>query len=285
MSDQDEAARIVDDLAVAVLDRMNSPIGTRLAQLDTAAAAIRAYGADQARAAAAAKDGAYFERNQLVAALTKLYPAGIAKTAIPGWSDDWHGCVYIDLPTGQVSWHFHDSQAALFAHLPPYVGTWDGHDTPEKYRRLDALPASTEAAARVLEGWKPIETAPKNRVRVLLTSTNYHYQVVGYHSPWEDSEPAAWRADWDNESLEDDPHYNFRPTHWMPLPAPLQPEPGKEGTQPLTNYQRNLVREDRCPRCRGQLDTGWECLDCGYDAEWIALAMSMEPEPGKEERT
>jgi hypothetical protein len=90
----------------------------------------------------ARKDAAYEERNKVVAALARLFPSGIAKTAIEGWSDDWHGCVYIDLPTGQVSWHFHDSQAHLFAGLPPYTGNWDGHDTPEKYRRLALLAAS-----------------------------------------------------------------------------------------------------------------------------------------------
>lgn len=87
----------------------------------------------------ARKDGAYEERNKVVAALAKLFPSGIARTAIEGWSEDWHGCVYIDLPTGQVSWHFHDSQAHLFAGLPPYTKPWDGHDTPEKYRRLAAF--------------------------------------------------------------------------------------------------------------------------------------------------
>ena len=85
------------------------------------------------------KDGAYLERNQLVAALSKIYPSGIAKTAIPGWSEDWHGCVYIDSPVGQLSWHYHESQAHLFAHLPPYTKPWDGHTTEEKYRRLASL--------------------------------------------------------------------------------------------------------------------------------------------------
>lgn len=87
----------------------------------------------------ARKDAAYLERNQVVAALAKAFPSGVGRTAIEGWSEDWHGCVYIDLPTGQASWHFHDSQAYLFADLPPYTGTWDGHDTPEKYCRLAAL--------------------------------------------------------------------------------------------------------------------------------------------------
>jgi len=79
------------------------------------------------------------ERNQLVAALARLYPSGLKRTAIEGWRDGWHSCVYIDLPTGQVSWHYHDSHAYLFEGLPPYPGEWDGHDTAEKYRRLNAL--------------------------------------------------------------------------------------------------------------------------------------------------
>ena len=90
----------------------------------------------------AAKDGAYLERNQCVSALSKLFPATVSRTAIEGWSEDWHGCVYIDLPTGQVSWHFHDSQTRLFAHLPSGFVKWDGHDTPEKYRRLAAIDAA-----------------------------------------------------------------------------------------------------------------------------------------------
>lgn len=95
--------------------------------------------AERVRALTEAKDGAYLERNRVVALLARLFPSGVARTAIEGWSDDWHGCVYIDLPTGQVSWHFHDSHAFLFEGLPPYRGTWDGHTTQEKYERVAAL--------------------------------------------------------------------------------------------------------------------------------------------------
>lgn len=35
---------------------------------------------------------------------------------------------YIELPTGQVSWH-----------LPQHPTPWDGHDTAEKYRRCRAF--------------------------------------------------------------------------------------------------------------------------------------------------
>lgn len=26
------------------------------------------------------------------------------------------------------------------------------------------------------------------------------------------------------------------------------------------------IADDRCPECGGELDTGWECNDCGFDA-------------------
>jgi hypothetical protein len=84
-------------------------------------------------------DGAYLERNRIVAALAASYPSGIKKTAIDGWDDAWHNCVYIDLPTGQASWHYHDREAKLFSNLPAYYGVWDGHTTEEKYQRLAAL--------------------------------------------------------------------------------------------------------------------------------------------------
>ena len=89
------------------------------------------------------KDEAYLERNRCVALIARMafsmgFSVGRATTAIPGWSEDWHGCVYVDLPTGQVSWHFHDSHAELFDGLPEYSGLWDGHDTKEKYRRVAA---------------------------------------------------------------------------------------------------------------------------------------------------
>lgn len=86
----------------------------------------------------AQRDAAYAERNKVVAALARLFPSGVACTIIPGWDEEWYGCVYIDLPTGQVSWHFHDSERHLFEGLPDYTKPWDGHDTEEKYRRLAA---------------------------------------------------------------------------------------------------------------------------------------------------
>jgi len=87
----------------------------------------------------ARKDAAYEERNRLVALLARMFPSGLARTNIEGWDAEWHNCIYIDTPAGQLSWHFHDSHAHLFAGIPPYQGAWDGHSTDEKYQRIGAL--------------------------------------------------------------------------------------------------------------------------------------------------
>lgn len=87
-------------------------------------------------------DGAYQERNRLVAFLASVYPSGLKATAIEGWDPEWNGCVFIDTPQGQMSWHYHERDAGLFAHVGPYNGEWDGHTTEEKYARLERLIAS-----------------------------------------------------------------------------------------------------------------------------------------------
>jgi hypothetical protein len=84
-------------------------------------------------------DRAYTERNRLVAFIARRFPSGLRRTEIPGWDPCWHGCVFIDTPEGQLSWHYHDDDAALFEGLPPYTRPWDGHSTEEKYARLERL--------------------------------------------------------------------------------------------------------------------------------------------------
>ena len=83
-----------------------------------------------------ATDAAYKERNQLVALLAILFPSGKKKTAIEGWDEAWHGCVYIDFPWGQASWHYHINDEWMFELLPEYQGQWDGHTTQEKYSAI-----------------------------------------------------------------------------------------------------------------------------------------------------
>lgn len=55
-------------------------------------------------------------------ALKKGYNAGVRIDSLePEWP-----VVYIELPTGQVSWH-----------IPQHNQQWDGHSTEDKYRRID----------------------------------------------------------------------------------------------------------------------------------------------------
>jgi len=169
------------------------------------------------------KDSAYEERNKVVSALAKLFPSGIAKTAIEGWSEDWHGCVYIDLPTGQVSWHFREAQAHLFAGLPNYHKKWDGHDTPTKYRRLEALTAAPT-------GWMPIETAPKDGTEILV------WNAVPVGDASGSVMCVYWNCvdrDWEWCVVYSQDYLGgyataSNPTHWMPLP----PAPGAATWRP-----------------------------------------------------
>jgi len=91
----------------------------------------------------AQKDAAYKERDMLVAALAYMavtaghFRAWRGRHVGGTWDDDWRNIIFIELPTGQVSWHVHDSELAMFAWLPLREDIpWDGHSTPEKYRRL-----------------------------------------------------------------------------------------------------------------------------------------------------
>lgn len=89
-----------------------------------------------------AKDAAYEERNALVAALSKIFPAWreLHSQDDEAWDKDWMNIIYIDSPVGQLSWHIHTKELANFNHLEFREGSsWDGHTTEEKYRRLAAI--------------------------------------------------------------------------------------------------------------------------------------------------
>lgn len=103
----------------------------------------------------AQKDNAYSERDQLVAALSKVFPAHLCRHSDEDteWENDWRWIVCIHIPeyklvvdTGrweaveaQVTWHIHDDELSLFGHLSDEPNHWDGHTTEDKYRRLARL--------------------------------------------------------------------------------------------------------------------------------------------------
>lgn len=127
------------------------------------------------------KDGAYQERNQVLALLARMATALGWKVGIgqhpesdTAWEKDWRTILFIELPTGQASWHFHDSEVHLLNGLPFYEGAWDGHTTPEKYDRVNhALRGGT--AQQVVNPNRPtiteleaILSAPEGKYRVEL---------------------------------------------------------------------------------------------------------------------
>lgn len=83
-----------------------------------------------------AKDQASHERATLVALLARLYPSGVRPTEIEGRDPEWNHCCYIDLPTGQIRFHYHDDDAHLFQGLPPYTKPYDGHDKTVALKRI-----------------------------------------------------------------------------------------------------------------------------------------------------
>ena len=89
------------------------------------------------------KDNAYAERDKCIALIARMAIAlglevglGRHKESDTNWEDDWRNIVFVNLPSGQVSWHIHDSELPMFEFLLVYKGQWDGHTTEEKYQRV-----------------------------------------------------------------------------------------------------------------------------------------------------
>lgn len=40
----------------------------------------------------------------------------------------------------------------------------------------------------------------------------------------------------------------------------------KKTPQTSQEHREALILDDYCPECGGELDTGYECIDCGFDA-------------------
>lgn len=87
------------------------------------------------------------DRNLLILLLASLYPSGrVARESEAGCG----GTVFVDLPTGQVSWDYDAAGHREFAHLDPYVQAHDGHtadDTRERMRMLARQLIAARAAA------------------------------------------------------------------------------------------------------------------------------------------
>ena len=95
----------------------------------------------------------YRERDLCVALAANLafrmgWPCGMSRHSEDdgNWDPRWMNIVFIDTPTGQVSWHIHDSEWHLFEALPRYAKPWDGHTTDEKYLRIGRIVSTNTKA-------------------------------------------------------------------------------------------------------------------------------------------
>lgn len=79
---------------------------------------------------------AYMERNRLVQLLTYMFPSHIANQKERANSP----VVYIETPTGQISFHYQPNCAFLFTHLEVREeNSFDGHTTDLKWKRVEDL--------------------------------------------------------------------------------------------------------------------------------------------------
>jgi len=93
------------------------------------------------------KDNAYTERNRVVSALaTAMIQLGHKAFIMPHKSDDadwgeWQNVVCIEIDGfGQFTWHIHDRHLPIFSQLKHVdENVWDGHDTEDKYTRLNSV--------------------------------------------------------------------------------------------------------------------------------------------------
>jgi len=98
--------------------------------------------------------------------------------------------------------------------------------------------AALEAYRSQPDGWRPIETAPKDGTCVLLGEYVYNNTWAGFlPEPYDDDED-EWKTyfyqfvggwvenDYDKPCWRAAEYHAFghNPTHWMPLPAPPEPE-------------------------------------------------------------
>lgn len=81
-----------------------------------------------------------------------------------------------------------------------------------------------EARAGGEAEWRPIDSAPKDGHRILMTGLNQtvRWTAIGYYAP---AHGATWVSE---ESYGFGPGKLQNPTHWRPLPSP--PAPAPEGT-------------------------------------------------------
>jgi len=92
---------------------------------------------------------AYAQRDELLVALSKIWPAHLMPTKptalTAGNDEDWLWSLHLESPHGQLVYPLNNDASALFGHLERLPeNTWDGHLAKERSKRLASLrmPAS-----------------------------------------------------------------------------------------------------------------------------------------------
>lgn len=86
-----------------------------------------------------------------------------------------------------------------------------------------------------MNGWQPIETAPKDGTEIVLFTHQWDTAHIAYWD-WVDGPDddgtggfCAWHLKQDDSGAMSDgllwPDEDWMPTHWMPLPDPLEDKP------------------------------------------------------------
>lgn len=78
-----------------------------------------------------AKALAYVERDVCIGLIAQLAQTNGLKVGVAPENQ-----IVLDLPSGQVSWAFNDSEAHLFSTLPEYTGKVETLEISEKYHRV-----------------------------------------------------------------------------------------------------------------------------------------------------
>jgi hypothetical protein len=118
------------------------------------------------------RNDVYEERDRLVAALSKCFPSWLARhpNTDRAWDDDWRWIVFVQLPTGQATWHIHDRELPWFAHLKRRTeNVWDGSCT-NTIQRQSSSHALSVMGWRASHDGKHLDSAATSRSRSSYTS-------------------------------------------------------------------------------------------------------------------
>ena len=80
----------------------------------------------------------FTQRDELLVVLSKMWPSHLMPKAEDD-DADWKHVLCIYSPGGELYYHIADERLTMFSHLPVLASHFDGSDSPERTRRLNAI--------------------------------------------------------------------------------------------------------------------------------------------------